>query len=147
MRALIQRVSEASVEVEGEMIGSISRGLCVFVGVTHTDSKEIAEKLAQKIIELRIFEDSDSRMNLSSLQVNAQLLIISQFTLYGDVNRGRRPSWGSAAPPDVAEPLIEHFVSHLRSNYDIKVETGQFQAFMNVSLVNEGPATLMVEIN
>tara|TARA_Y100000590_G_scaffold363570_1_gene421315 strand:+ start:286 stop:705 length:420 start_codon:yes stop_codon:yes gene_type:complete len=139
-------VSEASVEVSGETIGSISQGLCIFIGVTHSDSEKIAEKLARKIVELRIFEDADGRMNLSSLDVEAELLVVSQFTLYGDVSRGRRPSWVGAASPEKAEPLIDHFVSSL-SSYGIKVETGEFQAFMNVSLVNEGPSTMMIELD
>ena len=147
MKALVQRVSEASVEVEGEIIGTISCGLCIFVGVTHNDSKAVAEKLAKKIAELRIFEDDEGRMNLSSLQIDAQMLVISQFTLYGDVNRGRRPSWVAAAPPEQAESLIQYFIECLSVDHGISVETGQFQAFMNVSLINEGPATLMIEVN
>ena len=143
----MQRVSEASVEVKGEIIGSISSGLCIFVGVTHSDTKVVAEKLAKKIVELRFFEDDEGRMNLSSLQVNAQMLVISQFTLYGDVSRGRRPSWVAAAPPEQAESLIHYFVECLSVNHGISVETGQFQAFMKVNLINEGPATLMIEVN
>lgn len=143
----MQRVSEASVKVKGEIIGTISCGLCIFVGVTQSDSKAVAEKLAKKIAELRIFEDDEGRMNLSSLQINAQMLVISQFTLYGDVSRGRRPSWVAAAPPEQAEPLIQYFVECLSADHGIIVETGQFQAFMNVSLINEGPATLMIEVN
>jgi D-tyrosyl-tRNA(Tyr) deacylase len=143
----VQRVSEASVKVKGEIIGTISCGLCIFVGVTQSDSKAVAEKLAKKIAELRIFEDDEGRMNLSSLQINAQMLVISQFTLYGDVSRGRRPSWVAAAPPEQAEPLIQYFVECLSADHGISVETGQFQAFMNVSLINEGPATLMIEVN
>ncbi len=143
----MQRVSEASVKVKGEIIGTISCGLCIFVGVTQSDSKAVAEKLAKKIAELRIFEDDEGRMNLSSLQINAQMLVISQFTLYGDVSRGRRPSWVAAAPPEQAEPLIQYFVECLSADHGISVETGQFQAFMNVSLINEGPATLMIEVN
>ncbi|MEG3586512.1 MAG: D-aminoacyl-tRNA deacylase [Actinomycetota bacterium] len=147
MRALVQRVSEASVEVAGKTIGTISHGLCIFVGVTHSDSNAVAEKLAKKIAELRIFEDDEGRMNLSSLQIDGQLLVISQFTLYGDVSRGRRPSWVAAAPPEQAEPLIQYFIECLSVEHGIRVETGQFQAFMNVSLINEGPATLMIEID
>ncbi len=143
----MQRVSEASVEVKGEIIGSISSGLCIFVGVTHSDTKLVAEKLAKKIVELRFFEDDEGRMNLSSLQVYAQMLVISQFTLYGDVSRGRRPSWVAAAPPEQAESLIHYFVKCLSVNHGVSVETGQFQAFMNVNLINEGPATLMIEVN
>jgi D-tyrosyl-tRNA(Tyr) deacylase len=147
LRALVQRVSEASVEVSGKTIGVISRGLCIFVGVTHSDSEAIAEKLAKKVVELRIFEDDKGQMNLSSLQVGAQFLVISQFTLYGDVSRGRRPSWIAAAPPEQAKSLIEHFIKCLETDYGVRVETGEFQAFMNVNLVNEGPSTLMIEID
>ena len=145
MRALVQRVSEASVKVKGEIIGTISCGLCIFVGVTQSDSKAVAEKLAKKIAELRIFEDDEGRMNLSSLQINAQMLVISQFTLYGDVSKGRRPTWSAAAPPEQAEPLIERVVEGLKAG-GAKVETGKFREYMLVDLVNDGPATLMIEI-
>ena len=146
MRALVQRVSEASVEVEGSVVGAISKGLLVFVGVTHTDSKDTAEKLAKKVIGIRIFEDQNGQMNSSSEDVSGEFLVISQFTLYGNVDRGRRPGWTEAARPEQAEPLIEYFIECLKA-YGLRVETGIFRADMNVQLINQGPATLMIEVN
>ena len=146
MRALIQRVSEASVEVEGSVVGVISKGLLVFVGVTHSDSREVAEKLAKKVIGIRIFEDQNGQMNSSSEDVSGEFLVISQFTLYGNVDRGRRPGWTEAARPEQAEPLIEYFIECLKA-YGLRVETGIFRADMNVQLINQGPATLMIEVN
>lgn len=146
LRALIQRVSEASVAVSGSTVGSISKGLLIFVGVTHSDTKEIAEKLAKKVISIRIFEDGSGQMNASSEEVGGEFLVISQFTLYGNTDRGRRPSWTAAARPEQAEPLIAHFIQYLKSS-GLKVETGIFQADMDVKLINEGPATLMIEMN
>ncbi|MBC95460.1 D-tyrosyl-tRNA(Tyr) deacylase [bacterium] len=146
MRALVQRVSEASVEVEGSVVGSISKGLLVFVGVTHSDSKEMAEKLAKKIIDIRIFEDKNGQMNFSSEDVSGEFLVVSQFTLYGKVDSGRRPGWSEAARPEQAEPLIEYFIECLKAS-GLRVETGIFRADMNVQLVNNGPATLMIEVN
>ena len=146
MRALIQRVSEASVEVEGSVVGVISKGLLVFVGVTHSDSREVAEKLAKKVIGIRIFDDQDGQMNFSSEDVDGEFLVVSQFTLYGNVDSGRRPGWSEAARPDQAEPLIDYFIECLKAS-GLRVETGIFQADMNVQLVNQGPATLMIEVN
>ena len=146
MRALVQRVSEASVEVEGSVVGAISKGLLVFVGVTHTDSIDTAEKLAKKVIGIRIFEDQNGQMNSSSEDVSGEFLVISQFTLYGNTDRGRRPGWTEAARPEQAEPLIEYFIECLKA-YGLRVETGIFRADMNVQLINQGPATLMIEVN
>lgn len=146
MRALIQRVSEASVEVSGSTVGSISKGLLIFVGVTHSDTKEIAEKLAKKVISIRVFEDGSGQMNASSEEIGGEFLVISQFTLYGNIDRGRRPSWTAAARPEQAEPLIAFFTRCLESS-GLKVETGIFQSDMDVQLINEGPATLMIEID
>jgi D-tyrosyl-tRNA(Tyr) deacylase len=146
LRALIQRVSEASVEVSGSTVGSISKGLLIFVGVTHSDTKEIAEKLAKKVISIRVFEDGSGQMNASSEEIGGEFLVISQFTLYGNIDRGRRPSWTAAARPEQAEPLIAFFTRCLESS-GLKVETGIFQSDMDVQLINEGPATLMIEID
>ena len=146
MRALVQRVSEASVEVEGSVVGAISKGLLVFVGVTHTDSIDTAEKLAKKVIGIRIFEDQNGQMNSSSEDVSGEFLVISQFTLYGNVDRGRRPGWTEAARPEQAEPLIEYFIECLKAS-GLRVQTGIFRADMNVQLINQGPATLMIEVN
>jgi len=148
VRALIQRVEEASVDVvtDGvhERVGTIGAGLCVLVGVTHDDTEQDAHRIADRIANLRIFDDADGVMNLSSEDVNADLLVISQFTLYGNTAKGRRPSWIAAARPEVAEPLIEHLVSVLRTR-GFRVETGRFRTEMKVSLVNDGPVTVTVE--
>jgi D-tyrosyl-tRNA(Tyr) deacylase len=146
MKALIQRVSEATVTVEGKIVGSIGKGLCVFVGVTHSDTHRIVEKIADKILHLRIFEDDGSKMNLSTLDIQAEMLIVSQFTLYGDTRKGRRPSWIASAPAEVAEPLIDDLIEALRVA-GIKVETGLFRQSMDVQLTNEGPATLQIEVD
>ena len=146
MRALVQRVSEASVEVEGSVVGAISKGLLIFIGITHSDSKEVAKKLANKVIGLRIFEDQNGQMNFSTKDVSGEFLVVSQFTLYGNVDSGRRPGWAEAARPEQAEPLIEYFIECLEA-CGLKVETGIFQADMDVQLINQGPATLLIEVN
>ena len=146
MRALVQRVSEASVEVKGSIVGAISKGLLVFVGVTHSDSREVAEKLARKIIGIRVFDDQNGQMIFSCEDVNGEFLVISQFTLYGNVDSGRRPGWSEAARPEQAEPLIEYFIECLKAA-GLRVQTGIFRADMNVQLINHGPATLMIEVN
>lgn len=146
MKALIQRVSEATVTVEGKVVGSIGKGLCVFVGVTHSDTRRIVEKIADKILHLRIFEDDSSKMNLSTLDIQAEILVVSQFTLYGDTRKGRRPSWVASAPAEVAEPLIDDLIEVLRLE-GINVETGLFRQYMDVQLTNEGPATLQIEVD
>jgi D-tyrosyl-tRNA(Tyr) deacylase len=148
VRALIQRVEEASVDVvtDGvrERVGTIGAGLCVLVGVTHGDAEQDAHRIADRIANLRIFDDADGVMNLSAEDVRAELLVISQFTLYGNTEKGRRPSWIAAARPEVAEPLIEHLVDVLRTR-GFRVETGRFRTEMKVSLVNDGPVTVTVE--
>ena len=146
MRALVQRVSEASVEVEGSVVGAISKGLLIFIGITHSDSKEVAKKLANKVNGLRIFEDQNGQMNFSTKDVSGEFLVVSQFTLYGNVDSGRRPGWTEAARPEQAEPLIEYFIECLAA-CGLKVETGIFQADMDVQLINQGPATLLIEVN
>ena len=146
MRALVQRVSEASVEVEGSVVGAISKGLLIFIGITHSDSKEVAKKLANKVIGLRIFEDQNGQMNFSTKDVSGEFLVVSQFTLYGNVDSGRRPGWTEAARPEQAEPLIEYFIECLEA-CGLKVQTGIFQADMDVQLINQGPATLLIEVN
>jgi D-tyrosyl-tRNA(Tyr) deacylase len=144
MRAVVQRVSSASVAVEGEIVGSIGAGLCVLVGVTHDDDMTRADKLASKLWNLRIFEDEEGLMNRSAAELGLPLLIISQFTLYADTSRGRRPSFVAAAPPAEAEPLVSRMVESLRSQ-GAEVQTGRFRAEMSVSLVNDGPVTVIVE--
>ncbi len=144
MRALVQRVTRASVTVDGEVVGSIDAGLCVLVGVTHDDDEAVATKLADKLWHLRILDDADGVMNVSAADAGAPILVISQFTLYGDTAQGRRPSWLAAARPEQAEPLIDAAVARLRE-LGATVETGRFRTDMAVELVNDGPVTLLVE--
>lgn len=145
MRGLVQRVTGASVTVEGAVVGSIGTGLCVLVGVTHSDTEAQARALADKLFHLRIFPDEEGRMNLPVSSVGGEVLIVSQFTLYGDTVRGRRPSWVAAAPPEQAEPLIEVVCQHLEA-LGAGVATGRFRAEMAVELVNDGPVTLLLEV-
>src|SRR4051794_35614677 len=144
MRGLVQRVAQAAVTVDGAVVGSIGAGLCVLVGVTHEDTADDATKLARKLWELRIMEDDDGLMNRSVADTTGELLVISQFTLYGDTRKGRRPSWNQAARPEHAEPLVEAVVEALRE-LGATVATGVFGAHMDVELVNDGPVTLLVE--
>jgi D-tyrosyl-tRNA(Tyr) deacylase len=146
MRAVVQRVTRAKVTVDGETIGEIGKGLVVLVGIARDDTKVEAAYLVDKIVALRIFDDEEGKMNLSVKDVDGGLLIISQFTLYGDVRRGLRPSWIDAAPPEIAEPLYDFFVRQARSALE-NVETGKFQAMMQVELVNDGPVTILLDSN
>jgi D-tyrosyl-tRNA(Tyr) deacylase len=145
VRAVVQRVSGASVDVDGETVGRIGAGLCVLVGATHDDTPDVAVKLADKIWNLRVFDDDAGVMNRSAEAVGGELLVISQFTLYGDTSRGRRPSWIRAAAPDVAEPLVDAVVSRLR-DLGATVATGRFGADMAVTLTNDGPVTVLLEL-
>jgi D-tyrosyl-tRNA(Tyr) deacylase len=145
MRAVVQRVTRATVTVGDEVVGAIDAGLCVLVGVTHDDDEATAAKLAEKLWHLRILDDADGVMNVSAADAGAALLVVSQFTLYGDTAKGRRPSWLAAARPEQAEPLVDAVVAHLRS-LGATVATGRFRADMAVELVNEGPVTLIVEV-
>lgn len=144
MRAVLQRVREARVEVDGQVVGSIGRGLVVLLGIARTDTRADAEYLADKIIGLRIFPDEAHKMNRSVVDAGGALLVISQFTLYGDTRKGRRPSFDEAAPPEQARQLYEYFLAAVRSR-QIRCETGIFQAMMDVHLVNEGPVTILCE--
>jgi len=144
MRAVVQRVSKASVSVEEKVVGSIGRGLVVLLGVTHDDGEEEARFLAKKIANLRIFADEQSKFNLSALEVGAEALVVSQFTLYGDARKGRRPSFTKAAPPQLAEPLVEKFVALLEEE-GLHVETGIFGAMMLVEIHNDGPVTIILD--
>lgn len=144
MRAVVQRVRRASVTVGGEVVGEIGAGLCVLVGVTHDDDGVRAAKLAGKLWNLRILDDADGVMNVSPAEAGAPLLVISQFTLYGDTTRGRRPSWIAAARPEQAEPIVDAVVARLR-DLGATVATGRFRADMAVELVNDGPVTVLVE--
>jgi len=150
MRGLVQRVSSASVSIAGgpvggEVVGEIGPGLCVLIGVTHSDTSDTAEAMAEKLWNLRLFDDADGVMNLSAATLELPILIVSQFTLYADTRKGRRPSYLEAAKPEAAEPLIEALVKALRTR-GAQVQTGRFRADMAVSLVNDGPITLTVEI-
>ena len=145
MRGLVQRVVRASVASEGEEVGAIESGLCVLVGVTHSDTEAEAVKLANKLWHLRIMDDDEGVMNRSVADTSRSLLVVSQFTLYGDTAAGRRPSWINAARPENAEPLVERVVTELRA-LGASVETGRFRTTMQVSIVNDGPVTLMVEV-
>ncbi len=144
MRAVVQRVTRASVAVEGETVGEIDEGLLVLLGVGEGDTEEEARWLAHKTANLRIFPDDEGKMNLSVKDIEGRILVVSQFTLYGDPRRGFRPSFAHAAPPDVAEPLVEHFIAVIRKE-NVPVESGIFQAYMTVELVNDGPVTILLE--
>ena len=141
---MVQRVSEASVRVEGTAVGRIGRGLVVLLGVGRDDGEKDAESLADKVLNLRIFPDEEGQMNRSVLDVAGGVLVVSQFTLLGDVRRGRRPSYVEAAPPGEADRLYEHFVARLRPS-GLEVATGVFRAMMDVALVNQGPVTILLD--
>jgi D-tyrosyl-tRNA(Tyr) deacylase len=142
MRALVQRVSEASVTVDGSLTGQIARGLLVFLGVRYDDTEARAQQLASKIAQLRIFPDSDGKMNLSLKDIAGQMLIVSQFTLYAETDKGNRPSYSQAAKPEAAKQLYSYFIQVCR-NKGLSVATGLFQAHMQVRLINDGPVTVM----
>ena len=144
MRALIQRVSRASVTIDEKVVGEIGRGLLVLLGVGQGDGESQVKALADKIINLRIFEDDDGKMNRSILGIGGQVLVVSQFTLYADVRRGRRPSFTNAAPPSLAEPLVERFKAALAA-YGLTVAEGIFGTYMEVELLNSGPVTIWID--
>jgi len=144
MRAVIQRVSRANVGSEGRVLGSIGRGLVVLLGVAHDDEERDAQYLLDKIVGLRIFADEARKFNLSLEEVGGELMVVSQFTLFGDCRKGRRPSFSDAAPPDLAERLYDLFVSAARET-GLRVSTGSFGAMMSVELANDGPVTLMLD--
>ena len=141
----MQRVERAEVRVDGEVVGAIGAGLCVFVGVTHDDGYAEADRLAAKLAGLRILDDDAGVMNRSVVEVGGEVLLVSQFTLYGDTAKGRRPTWNAAAPPEQAKPLVDRVADGLSAT-GLSVATGRFGEYMVVELVNDGPATLMVEV-
>ena len=144
MKALLQRVTRASVSVAGEVVGRIGQGLVIFVGVASGDTEKDVNYLAQKIVNLRIFADDEGRFNLSALDIKGELLVVSQFTLLADTRKGRRPSFVEAAPPAQAEELFERFVEQARAT-GLKVETGRFQQYMQVEIHNDGPVTILLD--
>lgn len=144
MRAVVQRVTRASVTVEGEIVGEIGKGLVVLLGVARDDTQQDAEYLAEKIAALRVFDNEKGRMNLSVMDISGGVLVVSQFTLYGDVRRGLRPSWSEAAPPEIAEPLYDNFVAGAKRKVG-HVATGSFRRMMEVELVNVGPVTILLD--
>ena len=145
MRAVVQRVSSASVTVDGKVTGQIGFGMLVLLGVTHTDTEAHADRLAEKLANLRFFHDDGGKINLSCLDIKGEVLVVSQFTLYGDCRKGRRPSYTDAAEPQKAEQLYECFMEKMKG-FGLRVASGIFGAMMKVSLVNEGPVTLIVDV-
>ena len=144
MRAVVQRVTRASVTIDDEIVGEIGNGLVVLLGIARDDTTSDADYLVPKIIALRIFDDAEGRMNVSVKEIDGGLLVVSQFTLYGDVRRGLRPSWSDAAAPEIAEPLYDYFVESSRKLLG-RVETGSFRKMMLVELVNDGPVTILLD--
>ncbi|MFH1427514.1 MAG: D-aminoacyl-tRNA deacylase [Patescibacteria group bacterium] len=145
MRAVIQRVKNANVKIDYKIIGEIKQGLLVFLAIHEDDQEEKVKKMADKIINLRIFSDKDDKMNLALKDIMGEVLVVSQFTLYGDTSKGNRPSFIKSAKPEIAIPMYEKFIKYVREN-KIKCETGEFGAMMEVELVNDGPVTVMLDI-
>lgn len=146
MRAVVQRVTSGSVAVDEKVVGSINKGFVVLLGISETDTTDDVDYMADKIVNLRIFEDEDEKMNLSLMDIKGELLVISQFTLYGDCRKGRRPNFMGAAKPEKAKELYEVFVNRCRE-MGVKTETGVFQAYMKVNILNDGPVTVIVDSN
>lgn len=145
MRVIVQRTTHATVRIDGAEIGHIDRGFMLLVGITHTDTQDDADYIAKKVAQLRVFEDAEGKMNLSIKDINGAILSISQFTLYGDVRHGNRPSFIQAARPEQALPLYEYFNTCLRTRYGLHVETGRFGADMQVDFINDGPVTIIID--
>ena len=145
MRAVVQRVSRASVTIEGKVTGEIGNGLLVFVALSHSDNSEIMKWMCNKLVNLRIFPDDEGKMNKSVLETSGGILLISNFTLYGDAHKGFRPSFIKSAPPEISKPLYESMVLHLKENYPIHIASGEFGAMMDIELVNDGPVTIIIE--
>lgn len=147
MRVILQRVKQGSVTVDGKVTGAVEQGFVALVGMTHGDNRRMVEQLAKKTANLRVFEDTQGKMNLSALEVGAGVLVVSQFTLYGDVRKGRRPSFIDAAPPEVAAPLVDHYADRLKAEGITRVEKGVFGAVMLVNIDNDGPVTIILDSN
>lgn len=145
MRVIVQRTTNATVRIDGNPVGHIGQGFMLLVGITHTDTQADADYIAKKVAQLRVFEDADGKMNLSIKDIGGAILSISQFTLYGDVRHGNRPSFIHAARPEQALPLYEYFNNRLRTEYNLHVETGQFGADMQVDFINDGPVTIIID--
>tara|TARA_B100000614_G_C14385401_1_gene427361 strand:+ start:54 stop:491 length:438 start_codon:yes stop_codon:yes gene_type:complete len=144
MKAVVQRVKHAKVEIDGRIAGKIDHGILVLLGIIDGDKEKI-EWMAKKLVNLRIFPDSEGKMNRSVSDEGGGILIVSNFTLYGDVQKGTRPSFGRAAHPDISEPIYDEMIKYMRENFDVNIETGEFGAMMEVSLVNDGPVTIIIE--
>ena len=145
MRVIAQRTTNATVRIDGSIAGHIDQGFMLLVGITHTDTQDDADYIAKKVAQLRVFEDADGKMNLSIKDINGAILSISQFTLYGDVRHGYRPSFIQAARPEQAQPLYDYFNTRLRTEYGLHVETGRFGADMKVDFINDGPVTILID--
>jgi len=145
MKLLIQRVKNAQVSIDHKIVGKIDHGILAFLGITHTDTEKNCDFLVKKLTELRIFQDQEGKMNLSLLQTEGEVLVISQFTLYGACLKGRRPSFTDSAPPEIAVPLYESFIQKLNEVIPGKVQTGKFGAMMDIELINHGPVTFLIE--
>ncbi len=145
MKAVIQRVKNASVKIEGKTTASINKGLLVLLAISESDDEKTAEWLANKIARLRVFPDENGKMNLSALDVGGEILFVSNFTIYGDVSKGFRPNYMKSAPAEFSKPFYEKFVEYFRNKYPVKTESGVFGAMMDVSLVNDGPVTIVIE--
>lgn len=145
MRLVIQRVSKSKVEVDGETVGSIAKGLCVLLGISNENDESKFDWVINKILNLRVFNDEDGKMNLSLNDIQGEILVISNFTLYGDARKGLRPSYTDAANPEAAEEIYHSFMKKLRESTNLKVEEGKFQAYMDLSISNDGPVTLIIE--
>lgn len=145
MRVIAQRTTNATVRIDGSIAGHIDQGFMLLVGITHTDTQDDADYIAKKVAQLRVFEDADGKMNLSIKDINGAILSISQFTLYGDVRHGNRPSFIQAARPEQAQPLYDYFNTRLRTEYGLHVEIGRFGADMKVDFINDGPVTILID--
>lgn len=145
MKAVVQRVKQANVTIVGEVVGEIGQGLLVLLGIAAGDDENTIKWFANKLANLRVFEDESGKMNKSLIDVSGEMLIVSNFTIYGDTQKGFRPSFTSAAAPNISEAIYDKFIEYLRENYEINIQTGQFGAMMDVALINDGPVTLIIE--